>query len=104
MRCFVSDNAAPVHPAILQAIADANKGDAVAYGDDPWTQRTIERFREIFGNQTDVYLTYNGTGANVIALASVLRPYEAVVCAETAHLQTDECGALERFAGSKILP
>ena len=89
---------------MLQAIADANEGDAVAYGDDPWTQRAIERFREIFGAQTDVYLTYNGTGANVIALASVLRPYEAVVCADTAHLQTDECGALERFAGSKILP
>ncbi|MBV8726979.1 MAG: low specificity L-threonine aldolase [Candidatus Eremiobacteraeota bacterium] len=104
VRCFVSDNAAPVHPKILQAIIDANKGDAVAYGDDPWTQRAIERFRQHFGAQTDVYLTYNGTGANVIGLASVLRPYEAVICADSAHLQTDECGALERFAGSKVLP
>ena len=104
MRSFVSDNAAPIHPAILQAVIDANKDNAIAYGDDPWTERAIEAFRTIFGQQTDVYLTYNGTGANVIGLASVLRPFEAVVCADTAHLQTDECGALERFAGSKILP
>ena len=104
MRGFVSDNAAPIHPAILQAIAAANEDQAVAYGDDPWTARAIDRFREIFGSQTDVYFTYNGTGANVVALASVVRPFEAVICADTAHLHTDECGALERFAGSKILP
>ncbi|MBV8688479.1 MAG: threonine aldolase, partial [Candidatus Eremiobacteraeota bacterium] len=104
MRTFVSDNAAPIHPAVLQAIVDANVDNAVAYGDDPWTHRAIQAFQKLFGSQTEIYFTYNGTGANVVGLASVLRPFEAVVCADTAHLQTDECGALERFAGSKILP
>ncbi|MBV9403093.1 MAG: threonine aldolase [Candidatus Eremiobacteraeota bacterium] len=103
MRSLVSDNAAPIHPSILQAIVEANEGHAIAYGEDPWTHRAVDAFRKVFGVETDVYLTYNGTGANVMALASVLRPFEAVVCAESAHLQTDECGALERFAGSKIL-
>ncbi len=103
MRGFVSDNAAPIHPKILQAIADANRDHAVAYGEDPWTKRAIEAFRNIFGKATEVYLACTGTGANVIALASVLRPFEAVICADSAHLNTDECGALERFSGSKIL-
>jgi len=89
---------------VLQAIVDANHGQAVPYGDDDWTRRALSRFREIFGAATEVYFTYNGTGANVIALASLLRPFEAVLCADTAHLHTDECGALERFAGSKVLP
>jgi len=104
LRTFLSDNAAPVHPRILKAIVDANKDHALSYGDDPWTARAIERFRQIFGSQTDVYFTYNGTGANVMALSSLLQPFEAVLCADSAHLQTDECGALERFSGSKILP
>jgi threonine aldolase len=103
MRTFVSDNAAPAHPKVLQAIVDANVDHAVAYGDDEWTRRAAERFREVFGESTDVYLTYNGTGANVLALASLLRPFEAVLAPQTAHLHTDECGALERFAGSKVL-
>lgn len=104
MRTFASDNAAPAHPKVLQAIVDANAGQAVSYGDDDWTRQAVRRFREIFGANTDVYLTYNGTGANVIALASLMRPFEAVLCPQTAHLHTDECGALERFAGSKVLP
>jgi threonine aldolase len=103
-RSFGSDNNAPAAPEILQAIVDANEGDAVAYGDDAWTARAIDRFREQFGEGTDVYLTLNGTGANVAGLSSLLRPWEAVLAAATAHLQTDECGALERFSGSKVIP
>jgi threonine aldolase len=103
-RSFASDNNAPVAPEILQAILDANEGDAVGYGDDPWTARAIARFREHFGEQTDIYLTFNGSGANIVALSCVLRPWEAVLAPSTAHLQVDECGALERFAGSKVLP
>lgn len=103
-RSFGSDNNAPVAPEILQAIVDANAGDAVGYGDDPWTARAIARFKEHFGDRTDVYLTFNGTGANVAALSSLLRPWEAVLAPASAHLQTDECGALERFAGSKVMP
>jgi threonine aldolase len=103
-RSFGSDNNAPVAPEILQAIIDANAGDAVAYGEDAWTARAIDRFREQFGEGTDVYFTLSGTGANVAALSSLLRPWEAVLAPATAHLQTDECGALERFSGSKVIP
>ena len=103
-RSFGSDNYAPVAPEILRAIADANLGDAVAYGDDAWTARAIARFKAHFGDATEVYLTLNGTGANVTALSSLLRPWEAVLAPASAHLQTDECGALERFSGSKVIP
>jgi threonine aldolase len=103
-RSFASDNNAPVAPEIMQAIVDANRGDAVGYGDDEWTARAVARFRDHFGERTEVYFTFNGTGANVAALASLLRPWEAVLCPATAHLQTDECGAFERFAGSKVIP
>jgi len=103
-RSFASDNNAPVAPEILAAIVDANAGDAVGYGDDEWTARAVARFRQAFGERADVYFTFNGTGANVAALASVLRPWEAVLCPASAHLQTDECGALERFSGSKVIP
>lgn len=103
-RSFASDNNAPIAPEILKAILAANQGDAVGYGDDPWTARAIARFREHFGEATDVYFTFNGTGANVVALSCVTRPWEAVLAPASAHLQTDECGAFERFTGSKVIP
>jgi threonine aldolase len=103
-RSFGSDNNAPVAPEILQAIVEANAGDAVGYGEDPWTARAIERFKQHFGDRTDVFFTFTGTGANVAALSSLLRPWESVLAPATAHLQTDECGALERFNGSKVIP
>lgn len=103
-RSFVSDNTAPVAPEIMQAILDANAGDAVGYGEDPWTTRAIACFREQFGVDTEVYFTFNGTGANVAALSALIRPWEAVLAPASAHLQTDECGALERFSGSKVIP
>lgn len=103
-RSFASDNNAPVAPDILAAIVAANQGDAIGYGDDEWTARAVARFREHFGQATEVYFTFNGTGANIAALGSLLRPWEAVLCPASAHLQTDECGAFERFAGSKVIP
>jgi threonine aldolase len=102
-RSFASDNNAPIAPEILQAIVAANAGDAPAYGGDPWTEDAVALFRERFGVQTDVYFAFNGTGANVAALSSILRPWEAVLTPASAHLQTDECGALERFSGSKVI-
>ncbi|HEX5273868.1 MAG TPA: low specificity L-threonine aldolase [Candidatus Rubrimentiphilum sp.] len=103
MRTFASDNNAPIAAEILQAIVGANDGDAVGYGHDPYTDRAKATFGEIFGSESDVYFTFNGTGANVVALSCLTQPYEAVICPATAHLQTDECGAFERFAGCKLL-
>jgi threonine aldolase len=104
MRSFGSDNHAPVHPAVLEAILEANAGDAPSYGDDRWTARVEDLFRVHFGADAQAFLVFNGTAANVLALESVLRPYQAVVCADTAHIHTDECGAPERYLGSKLLP
>ncbi|MFY9720278.1 MAG: beta-eliminating lyase-related protein [Candidatus Cybelea sp.] len=103
-RSFGSDNNAPIAPEIVRAILDANTGDAVGYGHDPWTQRAFAAFARHFGDGVQVYFTFNGTGANVAALSSLLNPWEAVLAPATAHLQTDECGALERFSGSKVVP
>jgi threonine aldolase len=103
-RSFASDNNAPVTPEIFEALRAANDGDAVGYGQDPWTPSAIRRFREHFGTATDVYFTFNGTGANVVALSCLVKPWQAVLCPSSAHLQVDECAALERFAGSKVIP
>lgn len=92
---------ASTHPASDRR---SEVGHAVSYGDDDWTRRATDRFRTIFGEETGIYFTFNGTGANVVALSSLIRPHEAVITPATAHLNTDECGAFERFAGSKLLP
>jgi threonine aldolase len=102
-KSFGSDNHAGAHPAVLSALAAAGQGDATAYGDDPWTTRASAQLAEAFGARGGVYFVFNGTGANVLALSLMLRPYEAVICAEGAHLNVDECGAPERIAGCKLL-
>ncbi len=104
MRGFASDNNSGIHPSILAAIIAANAGHALAYGDDPHTQRAISKFREHFGKDIEVYFVFNGTGANVVGLGSLLRSYHAVICTELAHLNVDECGALENATGCKIIP
>ncbi len=101
-RSFASDNAAGAHPAVLDAVVRANEGHALAYGDDPWTRRCEAAFRDLFGDATTL-LTFNGTGANVLALATLLGPAEAVVCTEWAHVATDETGAPERILGAKLI-
>jgi len=101
-RSFGSDNHAGTHPAVLRAIGEANAGDATAYGDDPWTARATAQLRDTFG-ASDVFFVFNGTGANILALSLMLRPYQAVICAESAHLNVDECGAPEQVLGSKLL-
>jgi threonine aldolase len=103
LRTFASDNNAPAAPEIVQALLRANDGDAVGYGHDALTERVLVRFREEFGQNSDTFFVFNGTGANVMALSTLLRPYEAVICPASAHLQTDECGAFERFTGCKVL-
>lgn len=104
MKGFASDNNAGVHPAILSAMAEANKGHMVGYGDDPYTQKAIRLFKGEFGEETEVFFVFNGTGANVLGLSSVARSWNSVICAETAHIEEDECGAPEKFAGCKLLP
>ena len=103
-RSFASDNNAGVHPKIMEALQACNHGHVVGYGDDPFTQRAIETFKTYFGDETGVYFVYGGTGANVIGLQAMLKPYQAVLCAETAHIYVDECGAPEKFTGAKLLP
>ncbi len=103
LRGFASDNNSGVHPKIFRALESANVGHAVGYGDDDITQKTIQLFKEEFGTGTDVYFSYNGTGANVIAIQALARSYHAVICPETAHINVDECGAPEKHAGCKIL-
>ena len=103
-RSFASDNNAGVHPEVLEAIARANQGHVVAYGDDPYTRSAVARFEEHFGEGIDVFYTFNGTGANVLGLQAINRPYHAVLCSEHAHIYTDECGAPEKHTGSKLIP
>ena len=102
-RSFASDNSSGVHPQILEAIAAANEGHVVAYGNDPYTDAAVEGFREHFGKGIDVYFVFGGTGANVLGLKAVTQPYHAVICAETAHINVDECGAPEKITGCKLL-
>lgn len=103
-RSFASDNHAGVHPDVLAAIAAANDGHAPSYGEDAWTARAAELFRAHFGPDAEAFPLLSGTGANVAAIAALARPFEAVICSEFAHLHRDECGAVERFAGVKLLP
>ena len=100
---FASDNAAGVHPAVLDALARANDGHALAYGADPWTERAIASIRRVFDHPVEVAFTWGGTGANVVGLQCLLAPYQAVICPSTAHIAVDECGAPERFTGCKLI-
>jgi threonine aldolase len=102
-RSFASDNNAGVHPKILKAVAAANDGHVVAYGDDRYTAAAVNAFRELLGKNIDVYFVFGGTGANVLGLTAVTKPYHAIICAETAHINVDECGAPEKFTGCKLL-
>ncbi|MEY8415426.1 low specificity L-threonine aldolase [Tissierella praeacuta] len=103
MKMFMSDNNSGVHPSIIEAIINVNNGHDYSYGNDITTKKAIEKIRELLGVEADIYFVTTGTAANVIGLSGLLKPYEAVVCANTAHINVDECGALEKFSGSKIL-
>jgi len=100
---FGSDNHARVHPDVLAAIAEADSGWATAYGDDAVTEKAVSLFRRDFGEHAEVFPVFNGTGANVVGLQALLRPWEAVVCTQTAHINVDECGAPERISGAKLV-
>lgn len=103
MKSFGSDNHSGVCPEVMEAILSANKDHALAYGDDEYTQRVESLFREYFGPEARVYLVFNGTGANVLSIDAMCRSHHAVICAETAHINVDECGAPQRIVGCKLL-
>ncbi|WP_439185158.1 threonine aldolase family protein [Carboxylicivirga taeanensis] len=104
IRGFASDNNASVHPEVLKAMADVNDGHAVGYGGDKVTEKAQALFKQVFGEATETFFVYNGTGANVIAIQALTQSFNAVVCAKTAHINVDECGAPEKLSGCKLLP
>jgi threonine aldolase len=102
-RGFASDNAAGVHPEVLEAVAAANVGHAPSYGADGWTARAEDVVHGHFGPGSRAYFVFNGSGANVATIDALTRPYEAVICTDVAHIHVDECGAPERIANAKLL-
>jgi len=103
IRGFASDNNSGVHPDILEAISRANTGHCIAYGDDPYTRAAEDIFKATFGSDIEVFFVYNGTAANVLGLKSATRSFNSVICAETAHINVDECAAPEKFCGAKLI-
>ena len=99
---FASDNNSPAHPAVMEAIISANQGHTLAYGDDYYTKRAIEKIKQTFGSHCEPFFVLTGTGANVLSMAALTRSYNAVICAADAHLNAAECGAPEKFAGVKL--
>ena len=102
MRSFGSDNHSGAHPLVVEAVAAANKDHEVAYGDDPYTACVKDAMREMFGAQADPYVVFSGTGANILAIRTLARQYEAVVCPFTAHINENETGAPEALMGCKL--
>ncbi|MDA3894142.1 MAG: low specificity L-threonine aldolase [Salinivirgaceae bacterium] len=103
LRGFASDNNAGVHPEILSAISNANAGHAIAYGDDVMTEKAISTFKDLLGNDIEVFLVFTGTAANVLGMNNIGQSFHSIICAETAHINVDECGAPEKFTGMKLL-
>lgn len=104
LRSFASDNNAGIHPEVLKAIAMVNQGHVVGYGADPYTAIMVNTFREHFGDDAEVFVVFNGTGANCLSLEALTHSFHAVICAASAHIYTDECGAPEKFTGCKLIP
>lgn len=102
-RGFASDNISGVHPEVLAALTAANGGHQAAYGGDVYTERLQAEMRGLFGDTAETFPVFNGTGANVLALQSMLPRWSGVVCAKTAHIHVDENGAPERIGGIKLL-
>jgi threonine aldolase len=101
---FGSDNYAGICPEAWAAMEAANRGHVTSYGDDPWTAKASDAFRNLFETECEVYLVFNGTAANSLALASLCQSYHSVICSDQSHIETDECGAPEFFSnGSKLL-
>ena len=104
MNQFASDNYAGICPEAWEAMAAVNQGFANAYGNDPWTEKACNLLREFFETDCEVFFVFNGTAANSLSLASLCQSYHSIICQELAHIETDECGAIEFFSnGTKVL-
>ena len=103
IKNFASDNCSGIHPEIMKAITAANSGHTLSYGDDEYTREAVKKFREHFGGHIDVFPVWGGTAANVLGIRAVTQSFQAIICAESAHINTDECGAPEKFTGCKLL-
>ena len=104
MRSFASDNNAGVDEKIFKAIEDANKDDYIAYGDDIHTEKATRKFKELFGKDCTPFFVMTGTAANVLGISSAVQSFNSILASEFAHINVDECGALEKFIGAKIIP
>jgi threonine aldolase len=102
MRNFASDNNSGVHPAVMEAILKANKGHAIAYGGDDWTKKTSDRLKEIFGEDLEPCFVFNGTGSNMVALQTMVRPFHSIITSTTGHINVDECGAPAKFTSCMV--
>ena len=102
-KSFASDNNSGIHQEIIDAIGEVNRGHVIGYGDDCFTEEAKSHIKRYFGDDIDIYFVFNGTGANVLSFQSITKPYNSVICAETAHINVDECGAPEKNSGCKIL-
>lgn len=102
-RGFASDNNSGIHPAVLKAIEDANPGHMAGYGNDPFTEKAVNIFKEQFGKETEVFFVFSGTGANVLGLSAITLSFNSIICADTSHIEEDECGAPEKYTGCKLL-
>src|SRR5437016_9283762 len=103
-RQFASDNYAGICPEAFAAMAEANHGHEISYGNDSWTEKAANLIREVFETHCEVFFVFNGTSANSLSLASLCQSYHSILCHELAHVETDECGAPESFStGTKLL-
>jgi threonine aldolase len=102
-KSFASDNYSGVHPEIMSALERANHGHAPSYGADDFTKEATSKFKSIFGDNTEVFFVYNGTGANILGLSSITRPFNSILCAELAHINVDESTGPEKFTGCKLI-
>lgn len=103
MKAFASDNYSGAHPEIIEALIRANTEHQGAYGGDEFTARAIRLFKKYFGDQTEVFFVYNGTGANVLGLSALTQSFHSVLCSELAHINVDESTAPEKFTGCKLI-
>ncbi|MCL5099500.1 MAG: low specificity L-threonine aldolase [Candidatus Omnitrophica bacterium] len=104
LRHFASDNYAGLCPEAWDALVEANHHHTPSYGDDPWTSKAADLIRDVFETDCEVFFVFNGTAANSLALASLCQSYHSIICQDTAHVETDECGAPEFFSnGTKVL-